>query len=324
MRAGLLYVAVLLALVALPACASARAPDELIVQLDDLSRATFGLTDDQHFSMDCLRVAQVPGRPFYLGVYHHQDGDRFTLLLARSRDLRAWHQITSLGSNRTMGDLVALRDGGWLLADELSEPHSRSRVEVRHFDSLRALLAARSDRTFRALRTLSATNEGTPTLEHVVWHGKPRRSHLMLGLHYLSRAGVDRNARATLTDFKRWRARNLPTYNRAFDDHGVHGNLGGRARFLWGGRAFQLQEGQSTPGEWGSWRIYLRVPSTKQITVLHPQTPGGSTSFGNPAAAAVTLPDGRRALVFAAFLFVPGACPGEAGEMLDVIPATGS
>ncbi|HZD71971.1 MAG TPA: hypothetical protein VFA45_24570 [Actinomycetes bacterium] len=61
-----------------------------------------------------------------------------------------------------------LKDGGLVTAAEFNDGHG-GRLRIRYWPTLDALLRGRVGREFLAPRTLSACNEGTPSIRQIVF-----------------------------------------------------------------------------------------------------------------------------------------------------------
>ncbi len=129
---------------------------------------------------------------------------------------------------------------------------------------------------------------------------------------------MDRQARGTLSNFTSWSAQVEAHLDDLFEAStpDIGGNVGDRDYMVPNGKQFSIHEAQFTKGDWGSGRIYLYDYGQDRIIQLNVKTHQGSGAFGNPTFTAVTLPNGRPALVVTYFLFSQGAAGGEAGELV--------
>jgi hypothetical protein len=274
--------------------------------------------------MDTAKVVAGPAGG-YLAVYHSGR----TCHVATSDDLVTWAHRAVVDEPATQPTIAAAPGGGFLTAAEFDDGGG-GRVRVRFWPTLDALLAGRPAREFLAPRTLSACNEGTPSISRVVFAPDADASTIDLGLHYHRDCRVDRQARGTLTGFRRWAATTDPdadaVIERAAAAAGgtVGGNIGDRDHLRYQGRDYDLVEAQGREGDFGSWRVYLRDRAAGAARRLEVVTHGGSTAFANPTATLLRDPAGHDAIV--ATLFVPGegAAPGEAGSLLYRVPLPGS
>ncbi|WP_051471724.1 hypothetical protein [Patulibacter minatonensis] len=302
-----------------------RAAVEDVVGADG---SRYDAKDDTGANLEGLKIAAAgapgtPGagssggsasaRPRYVGVYHHRVGRDFVVAVAVSDDLRTWRRVRTLQHRASQPTLRRLADGSWLTAWE-QEP--RNHVRLRHAATLDALLAGRFDATFDAPLTLAPTAEGTPDIRDVRLGDGIADSTIEVGFHYYRAGDVDREAVATLTDFRHWTARPRPDLDRALWAQGLRGNFGDRDTFAWGGTRFEVVEGQGRKGDWGSWRTTLRDLGTGETVPLRMRARFGQTSFGNPTVSVLPGPRGGTVLFTTAFVFGPGA-PRGAGELLS-------
>jgi hypothetical protein len=305
-----------------PSPSSAGPPDvdELIALVSDVdgARAVYGLRDDRGLAMDTVKVIG-DGAGGYLGIYHTGTGHGFDVHLAGSVDLLTWRHRVRLDTQASQPTIAAVPGGGFITAVEAGGHGRPAWLRLRRYRDLARLLAAEEDATFDAPHTLTPRHrlaEGTPNIYAV--HSP---STVDIGFHYQRRryrwwGGVDRQARGTLIDFRRWNARREPAVDAAVEAHGVRGNIGGRDFFTWRGRRYSLVEGQLRRGRWESWRVFLYDWESGAAHPVPVRTRGGSVSFGNPTLTMLTAPSGEPAMVVTAYLFPAGAAPGEAGPLL--------
>ena len=83
---------------------------------------------------------------------------------------------------------------------------SGGRVRLRHYPTLTALLAGSHDREATPARTLSACNEGTPTIYSASLTPDIDHCVIDVGFHYQRDCDLDRQARGRLTNFTGWTA----------------------------------------------------------------------------------------------------------------------
>src|SRR4029453_12821970 len=88
-------------------------------------------------------------------------------------------------------------------------------VRVRYWTTLDAVLAGRPAREVLAPRTLSACNEGTPSVRPIRPFTDLDSSWVELGFHYHRDCRVDRQALGTLTGFRAWSAARYPELDAA-------------------------------------------------------------------------------------------------------------
>jgi hypothetical protein len=260
--------------------------DRLAGLLGDVRAATafrYDARDSLGNRMDTAKVLVSPAGG-YLAVYHSGQ----VCHLATSTDLMQWTHQAVIDQPATQPTIAATPDGGLLTAAEFNDGHG-GQLRVRYWPTLDALLAARPAREFLAPRTLSACNEGTPSIRQLRLDADVQTSRIELGLHYHRDCQVDRQARGTLIGFR--------------------------------GRDYDLVEAQSRRGDFGSWRVYLYDRAAGTAQRLNIVTHEGSRAFANPTATMLRDPAGRQAVMVTLFVPMEGAAPGEAGSLLYHVPA---
>ena len=138
--------------------------DRLAGLLGDV-RAAIAFRYDAHDSlgnrMDTAKVIPSPAGG-YLAVYHSGQ----VCHLATSADLMQWTHRVVIDQPATQPTIAATGDGGLLTAAEFNDGHG-GQLRIRYWPTLEALLAGRPAREFLAPRTLSACNEGTPSIRQL-------------------------------------------------------------------------------------------------------------------------------------------------------------
>jgi hypothetical protein len=271
-----------------------------------------------------MDTAKVIGGPAggYLAVYHSGE----VCHLATSDDLMEWAHRAVVDEPATQPTIAATAGGGLLTAAEFNDGQG-GRLRIRHWPTLDALLAGRPTREFLAPRTLSACNEGTPSIRRVGLDGGPDGSRIELGFHYHRGCQVDRQARGTLTGFRTWTAATDPELDAAVEraaaaaGERIGGNIGDRDHLRHLGRDYDLIEAQGRRGDFATWRVYLHDRAAGTTERLEVVTHKGSTAVANPTATRLRDPAGRDAIMATLFLPMEGAAPGEAGSLLYVVPA---
>ena len=291
--------------------------------LGDVPAATafrYDAHDSAGNRMDTAKVIAGPDGG-YLAVYHSGE----VCHLATSTDLMGWAHRAVVDEPATQPTIAATGDGGLLTAAEFNDGHG-GRLRIRWWSSLEALLAGRPAREFLAPRTLSACNEGTPSIRRIDLEGGPEGSRIELGFHYHRACQVDRQARGTLTGFRSWTAATDPALDAAVErtaaaaGERIGGNIGDRDHLRHLGRDYDLIEAQGRRGDFATWRVYLYDRATGTAERLEVVTHGGSTAFANPTATMLGDPEGRDALMVTLFVPMEGAAPGEAGSLLYLVP----
>jgi len=299
-----------------------NAAQELASHLSSPTRADavrYQALDDRGASLDCLQIVHDPTTGLYLGVHHTLVNGRFVVQVATSTDLLTWtHRAVLDATGASQPTIAASPSGGWIVAGESDgDPGLGIHLRFRHYADTTALLAARHDAQFDALRTLAPTAEGTPNIIRIT--GGPTLSSTVIdvGFHYYRDRDVDRQALGTLTGFVGWSTRVDTQRNTLFEGLGVAGNLGDRDDLTFRGQPFTLHEAQLRKDDFGSWREFLYDPAGPSIQQLAIRTAGGSTSFANGTAAVLPGPSGGAPVILASyFVFGTGAAPGEAGQLI--------
>jgi hypothetical protein len=306
-------------------------PKEIAIAMTRLAellgdvRAATAFRYDAHDSvgnrMDTAKVIPSPGGGGYLAVYH----DHETCHLATSTDLMTWAHRAVIDEPATQPTIASAGDGGLLTAAEFNDGHG-GQVRLRYWPTLDAVLAGRPARAFLAPRTLSACNEGTPSVRRISPGTDLDSSRVELGFHYHRDCQVDRQALGTLIGFQSWTAARNPELDFAVEraaaavGERVRGNIGDRDHLHYLGRDYDLIEAQARRGDFATWRIYLHDRAAGTTERLEVTTHGASTAFANPTATMLRDPAGRDALMVTLFLPMEGAAPGEAGSLLYVVP----
>jgi hypothetical protein len=290
--------------------AQVRSMIENVTQAD---ARRYQAADNTGRTMDSAKIIQ-DSTGGYLAVYHTMRADgRFHTSIATSTDLMNWTFVHDFGPGSSQPTIVQTSDGGYVMAWE-QDPNNH--VAVRYFAGRADLLAGNAARSFDAPDTLSGCAQGTPNIYSVTLSPDIDHSTIDIGGHYFDNCTVDREMRATLTDFTSWSATPQPNFDNALLYWGVQGNIGDRDAFTFGGYPFGVIEGQYTPGDFGSWRTFVYDYSTGNADTTSIRTDGGSTAFANPHLTVLRAPNGRPAVFVSLFLPSEGAAPGESGELL--------
>jgi len=296
--------------------------DELAGWIEDVPGATayrYHVVDSAGHSMDTAKIiADAAGG--YLAVYHTDTGSYFEVHLATSTDLMNWTYQQTYGPRTHQPYLAALTDGGFLLANE-ADQSSYNWIQVRYFPTRSDLLANRAARTFVVPHTRVPARlfaEGTPNIYRAILDPDIDHSRIEIGFHYWKNGDVDRQARGTLTNFTAWVSQEAPGIDDALVSLGVRGNIGDRDNILYGGRSFNIHEGQLIKGDFGSWRPFLWEEASGAVRQLTIHTHQGSQSFANSSFTLVPAPTGagQEALVVSHFIPSENSAPGEAGQLI--------
>ncbi len=298
-------------------------------------RASYHTFDADDNAMGVLDPIQDPAGG-YLGVYHTALGSpagatatEFQVSLAHSNDLIHWSPIRVL--DPTGATMPTLREvpasGGYLLAYEKDQPPIQTRMRVRYYRSLAALLAGEFAVQRDLPRRFSAFSNGTPSILSVAWHGGLRRSVIELGFHYNQATGPilgpDREALGLLRGFRHWTARRDPRIDALLIGAGFPGSHGDRRQFEFDGRPWRIYEAQARLGSYASWHLVLVDPISGQAYPLTMTTDTGAhaASFGNPTAQVEPAPGGTgQVLVLTMFVFGAGGEGGDRGELVYYQP----
>jgi hypothetical protein len=280
----------------------------------------YGARDSLGHLMDTAKVIQSPAGG-YLAVYHSGR----VCHLGSSSDLMTWTHRAVVDEPATQPTIAIAPDGGLVTAAEFNDDHG-GQLRLRYWPTLGALLEGRPARQFLAPRTLSACNEGTPSIRRIVFGPDVDASTIEVGFHYHWRCRVDRQARGTLTGFAHWTTAADPALDalvmRAAAAAGerIGGNIGDRDHLRYLGGDYDLVEAQGRQGDFGSWRVYLVDRSTMTARRVEVVTHRGSTAFANPTATSLRDPAGRDAVMVTLYLHLEGAAAGEAGSLLYYRP----
>jgi hypothetical protein len=275
------------------------------------SLVSYGLHDSVGHTMDCLKV--IDGPHGYIGVFHTLVGANvFDVQLATSTDLQHWTFVRTLAAHGSQPTIAPDGKGGYFLAYEADTNGSSNPMTWLHFDhfaSAAGLLSGSPVRGYNAPHTLAplgAGSEGTPSITVQPNGG------LLVGFHYNPAQGLSQDRQATGVlgpGFGSWTTSKNTALDGALGLNGVAGNMGQRDSFDFFGTPYTIVEGQKTPGDWGSWGLYLyNGAHALPVDVGSP-----STSIANPHVSYV---DNGRTMVVTAFVPSEGAAPGQSGSLI--------
>lgn len=267
---------------------------------------------------------------------------RYKLFVAGSNDLLNWKRIKLLADNADMPRIGRVSNSTWLVvAHEQWEgaeakSASPSKVSYRLYYTEEDLLNGQSRSVWKSpiFQKNTFNLNGTPSIYDMnlsLYNGYLGVNG-QFGFHYYD-GSYDRNAVTTIERLfnPAAQARNFPSvataYNQLFEARGVKGNLGQRDTLVTTNARYNIQEGNvlSDINDFGGWRVWLykfgdgyNYPTGNgTVTKIEPQTPQGSTSFGNPSVTIVDRPSGTgKAIVVSYMIFSEGAKPGEAGPVI--------
>lgn len=307
---------------ATPAVLSDPISDELAGLIEDVPGAAayrYNAVDDAGHTMDTAKIIADPAGG-YLAVYHTYTGSYFEVHLATSTDLLNWTYQQTYNPRTHQPYLAALTDGGFLLANE-TDNSTYNWIQLRYYATWEDLLANRALRTFDVPHTrvpARAFAEGTPNIYRATLNPDIDHSTIEIGFHYWENGNVDRQARGTLTNFTTWTSQDGTEIDAALTTLGVRGNVGDRDNITYRGRSFNIQEGQFTEGDFGSWCPFLWEETTGAVRQLTIRTHQGSQAFANSSFTLVPAPtqDGQAALVVSHFIPTENSAPGEAGQII--------
>jgi hypothetical protein len=242
--------------------------------------------------------------------------------IATSTDLLNWTFVKDYGRHFSQPYLVALDDGGFVLAlqaDNTGDTSPYSWISFRHYADRDALFRNASDRVFNAPHTQVAPGqfvEGTPNIYSATLSPDIDHSVVDVGFDYWN-GNVDRQAHGTLVDFATWNTVKETQIDDALLEYGLKGNITDRDSVTFRGLDFNVHEGAYVKNDFAAWRPFLWDRVEKRATPLNIRTHGGSTSFGAPSLTIVKSPSGKRALVVSFFVFGEGAGSDTTGQLLD-------
>jgi hypothetical protein len=308
-----------LAVVLVVGCSPSPAPPdrsavkaELRGLIEDIPGSTayrYQLKDDRGYDMGPTKVIWSPEAGAFAGIYFtwEEGPGGFVVHLATSTDLFSWDERTAYSVGASQPTIARTPTGRYVVAWE-QEPDPIHLVML-EFPTWEALLGKLgTPRVMQPQVTMPACGEGTPDITSAT------DTRVDVTFHY--HAGCERDREANgWTDWTDWHSSADPELDAALEAAGVVGHIGDRDSFTYRGYPFMLIEGETVPGDWASWRLYLYDPATRKAEQLDIRTHGGSRSFSNPGVEIVTI-DGRQSLLLTMFLFSEGAAPGEAGGLL--------
>lgn len=291
--------------------------DELRELIENVAQSTahhYQLRDTDGRDMGPTKVIWSPEAHQFVGVYSPWDESvgAFVVRLATSDDLFTWDERKAFSVGGSQPSIARTPSGRYVLAwEQEPDPIHLALVEFRTWDDLVA-----EDATPRFIdlpvTMAGACGEGTPDITSAT------DGRVDLTFHYHAGCRRDRQANGW-TDWTEWHTAPNRKLDAAMEVAGVVGHIGDRATFTFRGRPFMLIEGETDPGDWASWRLYLHDPLAGTVERLDIRTDGGSQAFSNPAVDVVSI-DGQPSLLVTMYLFTEGAADGEGGGLVYYQP----
>jgi hypothetical protein len=306
--------------------------------------ARYGLTDSAGNSMDAISITQIAGQQYkYAAVYHTayqvSGKTRYRVNLALSNDLMSWFYQGVLVDNASMPKIDHVSGSEWIVVTheqwQGAGPGSKSPSRVAF-----ELFYDASDLVNHIIRSTSLMPQwqnslnGTPSIYefHLALYNGRYSVDGQYGFHFWN-GSRDVNGVTTIRQMfdpnggTVFSPSTANAYNNLMMAQGVTGNIGDRDTIITSDARYNVQEGNlgQPAGSFDLWRLFLysfgdanNYPTGNgSIFQLSPQTPNGSTSFGNPRITIVDNPAGTgKAFVVSYFLFGEQAGQGESGSLI--------
>jgi hypothetical protein len=318
----------------------------------DATAIKFQLKDSKGNQMQCVSVIELFNSPEkYAAVYHTpypvDNAYRFKINLAVSDDLINWTYKGLLVDNADMPEIRKAENGEWIVViheqwlGNTNPSTGPCALGFKLFYSEADLLNCTINDKWTAPQLLESNYNGTPNFYKCVMKQDDKGwwyINAEFGFHYFDAAmGRDLNGYG-YTNYLfnpnpenpvEIHAKKATPYNNLLMANEVTGNIGQRCniRLLEGN--FNIQEGNvgQPQSDFGKWRIFIyqfmndsEFPTGNgDFIEIHPQTPGGSISFGNPRISIVSTPGkNTQSLVVSYFIFQEGVPPNvnEGGGLL--------
>lgn len=299
------------------------APDTLRAELRDLIEDVAGSTDHHYQLRDTdgrdmgpLDVLWSPEAGQFAAIYFTWEDqfDAFAVHLATSEDLSTWEHRRTYSIGGSQPSIARTSSGRYVTAWE--QQPDPIHLELLEWPTWTDLIAERDrPRLLEPPISTPSCGEGTPDITTAT------DDRVDVTFHYHSGCERDRQAHGW-TDWTAWSATADHDLDSAVEASGVRGHIGDRTSFIYRGHPFMVIEGETIPGDWSSWRLFLYDPSSGTLDPLHVRTHGGSRAFSNPSVEIVNI-DGQQSLLVTMYLFTEGAAAGEDGVLLyhHAIPA---
>lgn len=313
-RVAVLVMSVTFAVAAIAGCGATSvspsredAAAELKALIEDVVGADahrYQLRDTDGRDMGPTKVIWSPEAKQFAAVYFtwEEPPGAFVVHLATSHDLVTWDERNAYDVGASQPTIARTASGRYVVAwEQEPDPIHLVLLEFATWDDL--LHKRGTPRVLQPAVTMPACGEGTPDITSAT------DDRVDVTFHYHGGCERDRQADGW-TDWSGWHSSANADRDSALEAVGVRGHIGDRASITFRGHDFIVVEGETIPGDWSSWRLYLYDAETKVATPLDVRTHGGSRSFANPALEVVTI-DGRESLLVTMYLFTEGAAPGE-------------
>jgi hypothetical protein len=287
---------------------------QLVALIGNVTQADgyrYSSRDDRGNTMDCVKIIKRADSEEFIGVYHTYINGTPRVNLAVSNDLFNWTWLRELAYFGSQPTIAVPSDypQGFIVAWE-QEP--KNHLQFAFYPTWSDLQAGTSQKNFSAPQSLSPCAEGTPNI-----YDQSTLNNIDVGFHFYDNCIADRQARGSLINFNQWTdVRAQPNVDNAILYYGVKGNIGDRdALSGFKGFAFTIIEGQYTPKDFGTWRVFIFDPQTGNADQVPVGTHGKSQAFANPS---MTLAIWKGQPILIVTLFVPSeqSAPGEAGELI--------
>jgi hypothetical protein len=261
--------------------------------------------------MNCVKIIERTGSDDFIAVYHTFVNNVPRTNLAISNDLLHWTWLKVLAVHASQPTIAVPTDQpqGYIV---VWEETPSSHLNFAFYTTWDNLKAGTAQQTHEVERTLSRCAEGTPNI-----YGEPTLDNINVGFHFSDDCTLDRQARATLTNFTQWtHIQKQPIVDNALLFYSVRGSIRDRDTLSnFDDYAFTIIEGQFQPKSIGTWRIFVFDPQTGKADQVPMVTDGRSQAFTNPTMTLTTL-NGERILLVTLLIRTEKSGPGEAGELI--------
>jgi hypothetical protein len=283
----------------------------LIGRVPEADGRRYASRDHRGNTMNCVKIIKRTGGDDFIAVYHTYVNNVPRVNLAVSTDLLQWtwtQELAVHASQPTITIPIDQPEGYILVWEDTPSIH----LKFTFYATWDDLKTGTAQKTHEVSRTLSRCAEGTPNI-----YGKPTVDNIDVGFHFSDGCTLDRQARATLTNFSIWtQIEKQPDVDKALFHYGVRGSIRDRdALSDFEGYEFAIIEGQFQPRSENAWRIFLFDSQTRTADQVPLITDGKSQVFTNPTMTLTTL-NGQRILLVTLLILKEKSAPGEAGELI--------